>query len=68
MRSDLNPDDIPQAHCVCLHDETLCGSDGVTYDNLCQLAAAGITSGVKLTVADKGACRQGKGYAMGNPV
>ncbi|KAG9338169.1 hypothetical protein JZ751_027037, partial [Albula glossodonta] len=48
----------PQARCVCARQELLCGSDGKTYDNSCQLRAARYRLGEedKLTVEHRGPC------------
>ncbi|GBM10677.1 Insulin-like growth factor-binding protein-related protein 1 [Araneus ventricosus] len=39
-RTDLHPDDPPEAVCVCTQQKPMCGSDGVTYDNICQFTEA----------------------------
>ncbi|KAJ8382560.1 hypothetical protein SKAU_G00033380 [Synaphobranchus kaupii] len=48
----------PQARCACTRQELLCGSDGKTYDNSCQLRAARYSQDkeVKLTVEHRGPC------------
>lgn len=51
---------LPQAACFCAVDGTLCGSDGLTYDNLCQLTSTAVKLGTKITVQNKGPCRAGK--------
>ena len=38
----------------------MCGSDGATYNNLCELAAASVLLNTKLTVKHKGVCKKGK--------
>lgn len=40
VRSDLDFNDPPEAVCVCTRQNPLCGSDGVTYDNICQMTEA----------------------------
>lgn len=37
IRTDLDPDDSPEATCFCTQTYPLCGSDGITYENVCQL-------------------------------
>ena len=49
-----------KAVCVCAVEGTLCGSDGMTYDNICQLTATAVKMGSKITVQNKGPCKSGK--------
>jgi len=58
LREDLDPEDAAEAQCRCRDTEPLCGSDEITYSNLCQLAAAGVLTGMKVTVQSKGPCKQ----------
>jgi hypothetical protein len=51
IRDDLEDGDSPQAACYCSTEDSLCGSDGLTYTNICQLGAAGVT------VNNKGPCK-----------
>ena len=52
--------DPPEAICYCTLSGVMCGSDEVTYENLCQLAAASVAKKQKLSVKNKGACKQGE--------
>jgi len=47
--------------CQCLWEDIICGTDGVTYNNLCQLVAAAVTQGKKdvLQVKTLGPCEPG---------
>jgi len=58
LRSDLDPEDGPEAICRCIYQETLCGSDGNSYANLCQVAAASVRAQSKIKVESKGLCKQ----------
>jgi len=57
LRNDLKVDDGRQAACYCTVEGALCGSDGVTYDNLCQLSSMAAKTGKKITVQNKGPCK-----------
>lgn len=60
LRQDVEEDEEQpdEALCFCNIEGALCGSDGVTYDNLCQLMAAGVRSENKIVVASKGPCEK----------
>jgi len=47
----------PEALCMCKTQEALCGSDDVTYDNMCQLMAAVVLGKKKIKIANKGPCK-----------
>jgi len=49
LRSDLRKEEGPEAVCYCKYDKTICGSNGKTYENICQLQAANATSDVEIT-------------------
>lgn len=61
-RTDLAPGDIPEAQCVCLKTETMCGSDGKTYENECQLTEARYKQREELLIKamHRGPCRSGR--------
>ena len=54
-----------EAMCYCTVEGELCGSDGVDYENLCQLRAAAVVKMQKITVANKGPCKSGKYHYLG---
>lgn len=60
IRKDVEAEhDATEAICYCtLSSGVMCGSDGVTYDNLCQLAAAGVRTNTKINVQHKGVCKK----------
>lgn len=60
-RTDLAPGDPPEAQCVCLKTETLCASDGKTYENECQLTEARYKQReIGLRANHRGPCRSGR--------
>lgn len=56
-RTDLAPGDPPEAQCVCLKTETLCGSDGKSYENECQLTEARYKQRDGLRAMHRGPCK-----------
>ncbi|KFM69260.1 Kazal-type serine protease inhibitor domain-containing protein 1, partial [Stegodyphus mimosarum] len=56
-RTDLAPGDLPEALCVCIKTEALCGNDGVTYENECQLTEARYRYRNGLQAAHRGPCK-----------
>ncbi|PRD23021.1 UNVERIFIED_CONTAM: Insulin-like growth factor-binding protein-related protein 1 [Trichonephila clavipes] len=59
-RTDLAPGDPPEAQCVCVKNESFCGSDGKTYENECQLTQARYTQRNGLQAVHRGPCSSGK--------
>lgn len=60
VRTDLDRNRGPEAICYCRTEDAICGSDGLTYDNLCQFkASAALDKDRKITVARKGPCSSG---------
>lgn len=59
VRTDLDKDQGPEAICYCRMDDAICGSDNVTYSNLCQYKASALTKETKITIARKGPCNSG---------
>lgn len=56
LRKDLPKKEGPEALCYCERNEVLCGSNGQTYDNICQLMAAGVLNKEKIKVESTGPC------------
>jgi len=57
LRTDLPPSDAPEALCYCSSDEAICGSDGITYDNMCKLLEARYKRRDGLVAVSRGPCR-----------
>ena len=64
LREDLENGDEIEAVCMCKLKEPVCGSDGVTYTNMCQLGAAGVRNGDRIIVKNKGPCKAGNYQQM----
>jgi len=60
VRHDLDTDQGLEAICYCRDDETVCGSDDVTYDSQCQLNAAARLKQLPIAVARNGPCNSGR--------
>jgi len=48
-----------EAICYCRYEETVCGTDNVTYDSQCQLTAAISIKNTPIAVARNGPCNAG---------
>ncbi|GAB6022856.1 hypothetical protein CHUAL_006954 [Chamberlinius hualienensis] len=57
LRDDLEPTDLPEAICVCVKQEILCGTDGKTYDNMCKLMEEAYRLRNGLKAASRGPCK-----------
>ena len=60
LRDDLNPAEPDEALCFCTKTEPVCGSDGQTYDNICQLNEARYKRRDGLVPSNYGPCQSGK--------
>lgn len=58
IRTDLDPEDSPEATCFCTRTYPLCGSDGVTYENVCQLTEARYRRRDGLRAVSREPCRK----------
>ncbi|KAM4675800.1 kazal-type serine protease inhibitor domain-containing protein 1-like [Discoglossus pictus] len=48
--------EIPEPQCICKNTESICGSDGKTYDNLCQFNEIQTRRQDNLTLQNRGPC------------
>lgn len=64
LRADLAPGDPSEALCVCTKPEAVCGSDGVTYENVCQLTEARYKRRDGLAAASRGPCMSGENLRL----
>ncbi len=60
LRTDMEPTDPPEAVCYCIKDEPICGTDGITYENECQLTESRYKKRDGLVAASRGPCKSGK--------
>ncbi len=64
LRTDMEPTDPPEAVCYCIKDEPICGTDGITYENECQLTESRYKKRDGLVAASRGPCKSGKSSNM----
>jgi len=57
MRTDMEANDPPEAVCYCVKVEPICGNDGITYENECQLTEARYKKRDGLVAASRGPCK-----------
>jgi hypothetical protein len=57
LRTDMEPTDPPEAVCYCIKDEPICGTDGITYENECQLTESRYKKRDGLVAASRGPCK-----------
>ena len=60
VRHDLDMAQGLEAICYCRYEETVCGTDNVTYDSECQLNAAVSVKNMPIGVSRKGPCNSGR--------
>uniref|UniRef100_A0A8C5UC66 Kazal-like domain-containing protein n=1 Tax=Malurus cyaneus samueli TaxID=2593467 RepID=A0A8C5UC66_9PASS len=53
--------EVPEPQCVCKSQETVCGSEGKTYENICQFNKA-YAAKRNISMKHKGPCESGKVY------
>lgn len=56
LRTDMETSDDPEAVCYCIKDEPICGSDGITYENECQLTEERYRKRDGLVASSRGPC------------
>ena len=56
--------DQTEAMCYCKDEEAVCGSDGKSYDNVCQLKLSASVAGKSVTVEKQGPCHSGEIEAL----
>ncbi|ESO05329.1 hypothetical protein HELRODRAFT_185515 [Helobdella robusta] len=56
IRTDLNEGESQEAICYCKSQESVCGTDNFTYDNICQLRASAVVTKSGVTLAREGPC------------
>ena len=66
LRDDLAEGDQPEAICVCKTNEPICGSDAVTYSNLCKLTEERYKRRDGLTSSSRGPCKVSPKIISGN--
>ncbi|XP_034966607.2 kazal-type serine protease inhibitor domain-containing protein 1 [Zootoca vivipara] len=54
---DIKSGEIPEPQCVCKLQETVCGPEGKTYENICQFHAAYAGKGINASIKHKGPCK-----------
>lgn len=57
VRDDLEHGDPAEAICFCMTSDTVCGTNGKTYENLCQMSAAAIREGITIDKRGDGPCQ-----------
>ncbi|XP_059478306.1 insulin-like growth factor-binding protein-related protein 1 [Neocloeon triangulifer] len=60
LRKDLHPRDVPEALCTCKQKEAVCGTNDLTYENICQLREAAVRGnyrGGALATKNWGRCK-----------
>ena len=57
-------DAAPEAICLCINKDMICGSDGVTYDNSCQMSVVSHEEGREIRSHAAEPCPTGKQKKM----